>query len=97
MSTVGKFDVTAFAFVEVTVRDEDAIERVIGPRGDEWRSHAYNLHARDQVFGHWVYNALVNGVDRVNRLDGWADMADDAVTFEITGVQLERSPEEIAA
>ncbi len=83
---VGKLAIiTAEIGVTITVRDVDALRRVLGPDGAEWRSHLYDLRTERDVFAHWARNALVNGIERVNQLDGWADMADDAATFSVVG------------
>lgn len=82
------FDVRAtvsFAFGEPS----DAITRITGPGGDEWRSQMYALHTEAEVYQHWAYNALSNGVVSVNQLDGWADLPDDAVRFFIADLQVE--------
>ena len=71
------------ASVEITVNDPDVIERVTGPEGDEWRSYAYNLYTEEEVLAHLAYNALVNGITRVNQLDGWADLPDDAAVMQL--------------
>ena len=68
--------------VEITVHDPDVLERVTGPGGDEWRSHFYPLNDNADVIEHLAYNYVVNGVDDIRRLDGWADVAEDAVTFK---------------
>lgn len=73
----------------VNVHDRDAIERVTGPGGDEWRSQFYGLRTTEQVIEHWIYNYLCNGVTDVSRLDGWADLAHGAVTFETEFSDLE--------
>lgn len=72
--------------VRVTVNDPDVIERVVGPGGDEWRSRFYGLHDVADVIDHLAYNYAHNGVDDVRRLDGWADVAEDAVTFTTESV-----------
>jgi hypothetical protein len=67
---------------EITINDPDVIERVTGPKGDEWRSYAYNLHTEEDVLGHLAYNCLLSGAERVNQLDGWADLPGDAATMQ---------------
>lgn len=69
--------------VAITVRDAEAIERVVGAEGDEWRSRFYNLSTRDDVLDHWTYNAIVNGVRDVTRLDGWNDLPAGAVEIHV--------------
>lgn len=67
----------------------DAITRITGPAGDEWRAQMYALRTEADVYQHWAYNALSNGVTRVNSLDGWADLPDDAVRFAVTNLEVE--------
>ncbi len=69
--------------VTVTVNDPDVIERVTGPKGDEWRAQLYNLRTEDDVLDHLAYNAAANGATRANELDGWGDLPDDAATMEV--------------
>ena len=66
---------------DVTINDPDVIERVTGLKGDEWRAGLYNLQTEEDVLGHLAYNCLLNGVERVNQLDGWADLPDAAATM----------------
>lgn len=82
------YTATAEATVKIEVRDREAIERVTGLGGDEWRSYAYPLHTERDVLEHWGYNAVANGVMRANQLDGWGDLDDDAVRMwvEVTDV-----------
>lgn len=76
--------VTITRRVVVTVNNPDAVERITGPGGDEWRSQFYDLHTEADVIEHFAYNAATNGVRRVNQLDGWADLPDDAVEMVVT-------------
>jgi hypothetical protein len=85
-STTKYFEV-AEVEVEIEVNDREAIERVTGPGGDEWRSYAYQLHTERDVLEHWAYNAVANGVERINRLDGWGDLPDDAVRLRVRDVR----------
>lgn len=70
-------------YATVTVHDPEAIERVTGPGGDEWRSQFYDLHTADDVIEHFVFNAVTNHVHDISRLDGWADSDPAAVTIEV--------------
>lgn len=78
---MSEYVVDVLASVMVTVNDQEAIGRVTGPGGDEWRSMFYRLYTPDDVLAHWAFNALVNGVEQVNVLEGWGDLPRDAVTF----------------
>jgi hypothetical protein len=58
--------------VTIRVPDEDAFTRV----DDEWREGLYDLNGIPAILEHWAFNAVANGVERANRLDGWADMGE---------------------
>jgi hypothetical protein len=79
------FEVDVLATVRVTVSDPDVIERVTGPGGDEWRAQMYPLRTRDDVLGMLAENCARRGVERVNLLDGWADLGPGAATMEQVG------------
>lgn len=64
---------------EVTINDPDVIERVTGPKGDEWRGDLYDLHTEEDVINHLAYNCLANGCENATMLDGWADLPAEAV------------------
>lgn len=81
------FGATVETQVEITVNDPEVIERVTGPGGDEWRSHFYALENAADVIDHFAYNFVVNGVDDIRRLDGWADAPEDAVTFRVLSTE----------
>ena len=79
-------------FVTVVVECDDAtdaITRITGPGGDEWRSHLYPLHDTDDVIEHLAYNRVANGVSDARRLDGWADLPDDALVMGRPQVELD--------
>lgn len=72
---------------DINVNDQRAITRITGPEGGEWRASFYNLYTEDDVLEHFAYNHITNGVEHINQLEGWADLADDAVTFGECAVQ----------
>lgn len=82
-----KRDVEMLATVHISGDYREAMERVTGPGGDEWRSHLYNLRTEDDVLNHWARNALVGGVVDLCQLDGWADMEAEKVTFQVWDVE----------
>lgn len=66
--------------LEVSFND-DAMPDGLVP-DDEWRSQFYgSLKTPEDVAEHFAYNHIVNGVDHVTRLDGWADRKQDEVSF----------------
>lgn len=77
------YTVDADLRVEITVNDPDAMERITGPNGDEWRSQFYRLETVEHVIEHWAYNAIHNHIEDVSRLEGWADLPSDAVTISV--------------
>jgi hypothetical protein len=74
------------AYATVTINDLDVVERVTGPGGDDWRSQFYDLHTVEDVVEHLVFNAARNGIHDISRLEGWADLYQDAVTIEFDDV-----------
>lgn len=71
--------------IVIEVREgSDAVTRVTGPGGAEWREHMYDLYTEDEVFEHWAYNASENGVTDACRLEGWADLEPGEVTMTVT-------------
>lgn len=84
-------EVAVECVVRIEVSDEDAITRVTGLAGDEWREHLYrDVTTEDDVVEHWAYNAVANGVSDASRLDGWTDMDRDAVRMSVDGVEAAR-------
>lgn len=60
--------------VVITIHDDapkDVISRCFTK---EWRDSMYTLRDEDEVIEHLAYNAAINGVEDVSRLDGWADV-----------------------
>lgn len=77
--------------VQITVQSEtDAIERITGPHGDEWRAQMYPLHTRNDVLNHLAINAATSGVTDISELDGWADVSPGEITAQIVGSEVER-------
>lgn len=80
-------DVPIRGEVRLTINDPDVLERVVGRDGHEWRENLYDLTTVEDVLEHLAVNAVRNGIGQVNRLDGWADMADDAATMAVQRVE----------
>lgn len=80
-----RYYVIAEVTVEITVTDNDAINRCV-TNADGWRDSFYDLHTRERVLTHWAYNAIANGRTSVEQLDGWADLPRDAVRMTVTEV-----------
>lgn len=78
--------VTVEQSVKITINNEDAIERITGPKGDEWRAHLYDIKTEDDILEHWAYNAIANDVTDARALDGWADLEPGEVTMEVEPV-----------
>jgi hypothetical protein len=54
-------------------------QRILDAVDDDFRKHLYKLMDDQEVAGHIAYNFIVNNVDRVQLLDGWADQPEDVV------------------
>jgi uncharacterized Fe-S cluster-containing radical SAM superfamily protein len=83
--------------VEIEINDPDIFERITGPGGDEWRAQLYDLRTKGDVVRHIAFNAIMNNLERVNQLDGWADLPNDAGTMQVArdieyGSWYERGP-----
>jgi hypothetical protein len=81
-----KYSQDAYVTVAINVNDQDVIDRVVNDV-DDWQGTYYRMGSASEVLDHLAYNCIANGVERVNRLDGWADLADDAATMRIEGVE----------
>lgn len=81
-------DVVLSVPVAVRIKGEDAIERITGPGGDEWRSQFYDLHTREDVLNHLAAVCCRTGIEDASRLDGWADLETGVVTM-IVGSPIE--------
>lgn len=64
--------------VQVNILVEIELDQaVLDAVDDDWRDTLYNLHDDLEVAEHIGYNVAVNGVRRLTRLDGWANLDDD--------------------
>lgn len=56
----------------------------VGENGERgWRDNFYDLRTREDVLQMLAFNCVANGVEHVNRLDGWADCSDEAATMHV--------------
>ena len=79
----GAYFADVLSSVQIIVNDPSAISRCVNNE-DGWRDDYYkSLDTVEQVIKHFAFNCVANGVERVNRLDGWADLPDDAVTMNL--------------
>lgn len=86
------FDVEMNVTVRVTIRDEDVIRRPV-ENVDGWRDDLYNLGTQDKVLEHLAFNAVMNNRQNAKMMDGWADLAEEAVTMDVIEATLERTQE----
>jgi len=73
------FYASAHLHFDVEIHDPDVISRCVD-NVDGWREEFYDLSTPEEVVEHLTWNCGVNG-RRLSRLDGWADLSDDAVSF----------------
>ncbi len=79
----GTYEIEARVRVRITVTDSEQIRRCVD-NIDGWRDHLYQLETPADVFQHLAFNCIANGVERANRLDGWADLEHDRLTMEVS-------------
>lgn len=68
-------------------QDGDGVPQEDIRGGTGWRNTFYNIDTEQEVVRHLAYNCALNNVDRVNRLDGWADCTDDAATMAVVSME----------
>ena len=67
------------AVVEVTIHDPDAIARCFT---EDWRSLMYQFDTEGEVLDHLAITLGCREMS-LSRLDGWADLPDDAVAARV--------------
>lgn len=78
------FDVEVTGVVRVTFDDTPRPEGIMPD--DEWREQMYgHIHTAEDLARFFAYNYAVNSVDRISRIDGFADRLDSEVQFEEVG------------
>jgi hypothetical protein len=78
-----KYEQDVLVSVRVTVIDRNVIDRCVNNE-DGWRGLFYaDLDSEEKVIAYLAYNCAHNGIEKANRLDGWADLADNAATMSI--------------
>jgi len=93
------YDVDVRISLRVTVNDDDVIDRVVQNKDGDgvpqpigsggWQDKLYSLSTPEQVITMLAYNATVNGVEDISRLDGWGDLDYEAVDFKIEDFDVE--------
>jgi hypothetical protein len=86
---MSKYRIPVSCVVEIDINDPDVIERVTGPKGDDWRSYAYDLRTKQEVLAHLAHAAVLAGVENAKTLDGWADLPSSAVSMRVCEVEAE--------
>lgn len=69
-----KIEVETAAYVTIVIADdapEDVFSRMQDP---EVYESLYGPMTEEQVIEHWTHNCISNGVEGIERLDGWADL-----------------------
>src|ERR1700683_1589263 len=84
-------EIEMLATVQITFHEEtDAITRITGPKGDEWREHMYRwIKTEDDVLTWWAASALADGIVDICQLDGWADLPAEAITMSVVNLERE--------
>lgn len=69
--------------VTITISDEAPVDVISRCFTDEWRDNFYDMSTEDDVIAHLAYNAAINGVIEIERLDGWGDVPRGMVRMEV--------------
>lgn len=69
--------------IDTSIELDDEVIATADARGAE-----YHLMTAEQIVEHIAYNYLVNHVE-LKQLDGWADLPNSAVKFEIDDCEIE--------
>jgi hypothetical protein len=77
---MSKWTVDVEYVVEVEIHDPDVIDRCFT---EDWQAHYWPVTEREEVVRHIAFNAAMNGIESISRLDGWADLPDTAATIEV--------------
>lgn len=74
------------AIVKIRINNEDAILRATERQGEDAEYFNADLTAED-IYKHFAYNAVANGMGDVSRLDGWADLTWQEVQMDVIDVE----------
>ena len=88
MSEQNIVNVSLVVEVAIAIKDRSVIDRCVNNE-DGWRDHFYDLETEQDVLNHLAYNCVSNGIERANRLDGWADLPDSAATMRVMAIKPE--------
>lgn len=80
MSAPRRYDVGVGSVVSIFVSD-DAPDDVLSRTG--LPDFPYRFRFPNDVYEHLAYNAVANGVEDANRLDGWADLEPGVLTMRV--------------
>lgn len=74
--------------VKVVINDEDVVRRPV-ENVDGWRDDLYNLYTEEMVFEHLAYNAVMNSRVNAKSMDGFADLAEEAVIMNVIDAEFD--------
>jgi len=77
--------------VEVRTRVRVAFEPDLLP-DDDWRRVFYDIRTPEQLAEHFAHNRVVNGIQSLSALDGFADRSDSDLAVEILESEVECEP-----
>lgn len=86
------YEIRVECVVRVIVNREYGVPDDLFTRAEteDFQKHLYGDAVSDKqtVLKHWAYNAVANGVGSPHRLDGWGDLATDAVDLCVQDVEV---------
>ena len=72
-------------------KDTDAITRCT-ENHDGWQEAYYPINSEEEVYQQFAYNCIVNGVEDISRLDGWADIEPGTHTMRFEMLSMHEWP-----
>lgn len=85
--TIPKYlEVSASMIVTLNDAPDDWLDRCFT---EEWQAYMYRMKDEKEVYSHLAYNALVNDVDDISRLEGWADIEPGAVRLRVSSIDVD--------
>lgn len=77
-------DFTGVAVIEFgESAPDDVVDRVFN---EEWASQFFHMENAEDVYRHWVYNAIENDIRDISGLEGWADVSPTAVVISLEDI-----------
>lgn len=84
-------EISASGMVDIIIKvadnaPDDVLSRALT---EEWQSYYYKMEGLHDVVEHLFFNCVSNGIEDASRLDGWADLEREMLTFHVTNAEID--------